>query len=36
MKLNTEQKFMKSADGCKSFFILYLLFIAKIGIHCSI
>lgn len=36
MKANTEQKFMKSAGGCKPFLILYLLFIAKIGIHCSI
>lgn len=27
---------MKSAGGCKPFLILYLLFIAKIGIHCSI
>lgn len=36
MKINTEQKFMKSAGGCKPFLILYLLFIAKIWIHCSI
>lgn len=31
MKVNTEQKFMKSAGGCKPFLILYLLFIAKLG-----